>query len=163
MFLSSLRRRACLALLTTLVAGAASAAPTLRLQACRLDGVGSEVRCGTLARPLDPARPDGPRFTLNVAVLPALSRQALPDPVVFFAGGPGQSAVDLAPTVQQLLGRLQTRRDILLIDQRGTGRSAPLYCEDARGAAAPLRESLDRKSTRLNSSHSQQSRMPSSA
>ena len=64
-----------------------------------------------------------------MAVLPALARQKLPDPVLFFAGGPGQSAIELAGTVDALLNRLGERRDIVLIDQRGTGHSAPLQCD----------------------------------
>jgi pimeloyl-ACP methyl ester carboxylesterase len=51
--------------------------------------------------------------------------------VFFFAGGPGQSALALGGPVSGLLARLQNRRDIVLIDQRGTGRSAPLQCADA--------------------------------
>lgn len=110
----------------------ADAAP---LQPCRLPGVETAALCGTLPRPLDPAQPEGTRITLHYAVLPAVARQKKPDPVFFFAGGPGQSAIELAGTVQRLLSRLNNRRDIVLIDQRGTGRSAPLHCDDG----APLR------------------------
>ena len=74
---------------------AAQAAPTLTLSPCRLPGIAQEVRCGTLQRPLDATRPQGPQITLQVALIPALARNARPDPVVFIAGGPGQSAVDL--------------------------------------------------------------------
>jgi hypothetical protein len=38
----------------------------------------TEARCGRLARPLDPARPDGPSIELHVAVLPALARHPRP-------------------------------------------------------------------------------------
>lgn len=99
-------------------------------QPCRLPGVRVEVRCGSVPRALDPARPDGPRIEVHFAVVPALSRQPLPDPVFFLAGGPGQSAIALAPTVLAMLERLRARRDVVLVDQRGTGRSAPLLCPD---------------------------------
>ena len=99
-------------------------------QPCRLPGVRVEVRCGSVQRALDPARPDGPRIEVHFAVVPALSRQPLPDPVFFLAGGPGQSAIALAPTVLAMLERLRARRDVVLVDQRGTGRSAPLLCPD---------------------------------
>jgi pimeloyl-ACP methyl ester carboxylesterase len=62
--------------------------------------------------------------------------------VFFFAGGPGQSAIELAPQVASLLARLSNRRDIVLIDQRGTGRSAPLSC-DADLPTRPLVELFD--------------------
>jgi len=103
-------------------------------QPCRLPGVRVEVRCGSVQRALDPARPDGPRIEVQFAVLPALSRQPLPDPVFFLAGGPGQSAMALAPTVLAMLERLRLRRDVVLVDQRGTGRSAALLCPDEASA-----------------------------
>ncbi|WP_119290240.1 alpha/beta fold hydrolase [Azohydromonas sediminis] len=118
-----------------LLAGAA-AAQTLTLAPCRLAGVEHEARCGRLARPLDPARPDGPSIELHVAVLPALARHPRPDPVLFLAGGPGQSAIELAGHVQRLLGPLGRRRDLVLVDQRGTGRSAPLACSRGPGELA---------------------------
>ncbi len=62
--------------------------------------------------------------------------------VFFLAGGPGQSAIDLAGPVSHLLSRLGQRRDIVLVDQRGTGRSAPLDCGD-EPPAQPLVDRLD--------------------
>lgn len=123
----------------------AAAAPSLA--ACRLDGIEHGARCGRLERPLDPARPDGPRITLQYAVLPALARHRLPDPVFFLAGGPGQSAIDVAGQVQGLLSRFVNRRDIVLLDQRGTGRSAPLLCDD-EDADTPLARQFDREAQR---------------
>lgn len=122
-----------------------SAMPALVLQPCRLPGLATEARCGVLMRPLDPARPDGPQLPLHLAVLPAVARVPLPDPVLFLAGGPGQGAIDLAGPVQALLGRLNNRRDLLLVDVRGTGRSAPLRCPDdgPEGARQPLARVLD--------------------
>lgn len=96
-----------------------------------------------LKRPLDPARADGPAIDLHFAVLPAVARQKKPDPVFFLAGGPGQSAVELAGQVQRLLARFTYRRDIVLVDQRGTGRSAPLTCDDEADLRQPLAEAAD--------------------
>ena len=118
--------------------GAAQAAG---LQPCRVDGLPHEVQCGTLERALDPARPEGPRFTLHYVVVPALARRKLPDPVFLLAGGPGQSAISLAAQVMPLFARLNNRRDIVFVDQRGTGRSAPLDCEQPREVA--LAEAAD--------------------
>jgi pimeloyl-ACP methyl ester carboxylesterase len=101
----------------------------LPLHACRLTGLEHDAQCGVLKRPLDPSRPDGTQIELHVVVVPALARQKQPDPIFFFAGGPGQSAVGLAGTIDRLTSRLGARRDLVLIDQRGTGHSAPLQCD----------------------------------
>jgi pimeloyl-ACP methyl ester carboxylesterase len=112
------------------------------LAACRLPGVEHEAWCGVLKRPLDPAQPQGRHIDIHYALLPALARNRKPDPVFFFAGGPGQSAIELAGPISRMLARLSNRRDIVLIDQRGTGRSAPLRCEED-APTAPLAQTAD--------------------
>ncbi|KQU77880.1 MULTISPECIES: alpha/beta hydrolase [unclassified Rhizobacter] len=107
-------------------ARAADDAPT----PCRVAGLRNEVLCGQLRRPLDPARPAGPQIDVHYVVVPAMARRKLPDPVFLLAGGPGQSAISLAGSVMPLFQRLNNRRDIVFVDQRGTGRSAPLACDD---------------------------------
>jgi len=129
--------------LAALGARAAAPAPPLQLHTCRLSGLEHDAQCGVLKRPLDPARPQGTQIDLHVVVIPALARQKQPDPVFFFAGGPGQSAVGLAGTVQSLMQRLAQRRDLVLIDQRGTGHSAPLQC-DVPAPDEALARALDR-------------------
>jgi pimeloyl-ACP methyl ester carboxylesterase len=112
------------------------------LTPCRLPGLDTTAQCGVLSRPLDPAQPQGTRIDLHYAVIPALARNKHPDPVFFFAGGPGQSAITLAGSAGRLLSRLGQRRDLVFIDQRGTGRSAPLQCAELP-ATAPLAASID--------------------
>ena len=121
------------ALLLLAAPGPAARAAPAALRPCRLPGVPHEAQCGMLTRALDPADERGTRIELHFAVLPALARQPAPDPVFFIAGGPGQSAIDLAGPVSRMLARLGRTRDIVLVDQRGTGRSAPLHCDDAPG------------------------------
>lgn len=123
-------------------AAPAAPTPTLALHTCRLKDVEVDARCGVLRRPLDPARPQGVQIDLHVAVLPAIARRRLPDPVVFIAGGPGQSAISLAGPVSQLMTRELNRRDVILVDQRGTGQSAPLRCDDDKPTRT-LAESMD--------------------
>jgi pimeloyl-ACP methyl ester carboxylesterase len=125
-----------------LPAQAAGTDPRPGVQPCRIAGVEHGALCGSLRRPLDPAQPTGPSIELHFAVLPALARNRKPDPVFFFAGGPGQSALELAGTISRLLARVSYRRDIVLIDQRGTGQSAPLRC-DEQPPATPLAHSVD--------------------
>lgn len=133
---------AALPLITGATPTAAATDVSLALSACRLKGVEHEARCGVLRRPLDPARPSGAQIDVHVAVLPALARNKKPDPLVFLAGGPGQSAIDLAGAVSQLTARFLNRRDVILIDQRGTGRSAPLHCE-LEAPTRALKDTID--------------------
>jgi pimeloyl-ACP methyl ester carboxylesterase len=120
-------------------AAGAAAAP---LHTCRLPGVEHEAWCGRIERPLDPASPTGRAIEVHYAVLPALARNKKPDPVFVFAGGPGQSAIALAGPLERQLSRALNRRDVVLVDQRGTGRSAPLQCDEQAPTRA-LREAAD--------------------
>lgn len=114
-------------------------------QPCRLNGLPQAARCGVVKRPLNPAQPRGVLIDVHYAVVPALARHKADDAVFFFAGGPGQSAIDLAGPLAARYGRLNQRRDLVFIDQRGTGRSAPLKCadDDERAALQPLAERAD--------------------
>ena len=122
----------------TLAATSLHAAPPAP---CRVQGFKQEVSCGQVRRALDAAQPQGPQIDVHFVVVPAAARNKQPDPVFFFAGGPGQSAMSLAGQAMALFTRLNNRRDIVFIDQRGTGRSAPLACADDRHL--PLAEQID--------------------
>ncbi|MBK9573950.1 MAG: alpha/beta hydrolase [Rhodoferax sp.] len=107
------------------------------LKPCRVPGIKTEVQCGVLQRALDPAQPSSVKIDIHYVVVPALARRKLPDPVFVLAGGPGQSAISVAPMVVQQMSRLGNRRDLVFVDQRGTGKSAPLMCaEDRTGSLA---------------------------
>lgn len=125
-----------LALVTPTYAGADP------LQSCRVPGFRTEVQCGVVQRALDPAQPAGTRIDVHYVVLPALARRKLADPVFFLAGGPGQSAIAVAPMLAQQMSRLNNRRDLVFVDQRGTGISAPLMCDEDRHST--LAQQLDR-------------------
>ena len=114
----------------------ASAAPvpvSLVLSDCRLEhpyGLGSvAARCGRFAVPEDPDDPAGRQIDLAVAVIPAVSARARPDPLFLLAGGPGQGARDAFVPVLGALAGVRRDRDIVLIDQRGTGGSNPMNCD----------------------------------
>ncbi len=109
---------------------------------CRVDGIRSEVRCGSVKRALDPANASGVQIDVHYVVVPAVARNKKRDAIFFFAGGPGQSAIKVAPQVMGAFGKLNNWRDIVFIDQRGTGKSAPLMCKPE--ARVPvLREMMD--------------------
>jgi len=106
--------------------------PALQLTSCRLDhprGLSSvDARCGTLEVPENPAEPSGRHIGLAVAVIPAVSRQPRPDPVFLLAGGPGQGAREAFVPLLGALAGIRRERDLVLVDQRGTGLSNPLTC-----------------------------------
>ena len=137
---------AAAAMLLTLLSAAtptlasSPAAETGPTKPCRVEGWPNELRCGQIERPLNPAEPQGRKITVHYLLVPAKSRSKLPDPIVLFAGGPGQSATRLAPKMIGGLSGLNNRRDLIFIDQRGTGLSAPLQCPDARGL--PMAEAM---------------------
>ena len=129
---------ALMALLLLLMAHSAQASTTAP---CRIEGLANEVQCGVVKRPLDPARPTGVQIEVHYVVVPAMARNKQPDAVLLLAGGPGQSAISVAAGVLPRLSRLNNRRDIVFVDQRGTGQSAPLDCPDE--TKLPLAEALD--------------------
>jgi pimeloyl-ACP methyl ester carboxylesterase len=139
--------------------GAAEASAPLR--ACRVSGYEHDAWCGRVRRPLDPAAPAGRQIDVHFAVLPALARNKQPDPVFVFAGGPGQSAIELAGSWARLLARVSNRRDIVLVDQRGTGRSAKLACPELP-PTTPLAQVLPEAAqhSRLDACRAELQRLP---
>ena len=125
--------RFTLALLAALLATSATNAQSLELEDCRINaGPGSsstKARCGTLIRPLDPSGEEPGEIELRVAVVPALNLTPEPDPLVPIAGGPGQGSVQFYMAYSWAFEDVRRNRDILLIDQRGTGESATMDCE----------------------------------
>ncbi|MEP7330189.1 MAG: alpha/beta fold hydrolase [Betaproteobacteria bacterium] len=101
---------------------------SVALAECRLPNLATAAQCGELEVPENRAQPAGRKLKLFVAVLPANTVSPKEDPLVILAGGPGQAASSLAPFAARL-GDIRRTRDIVLIDQRGTGRSSPLVCD----------------------------------
>ncbi|QWP77677.1 alpha/beta hydrolase [Lysobacter sp. K5869] len=109
------------------------------------------AQCARYAVPENHADPNGRKIELNLAWLPATdSSAAEDDPVFFLAGGPGQAATSSWPLIDAAFRDVRKRRNILLVDQRGTGKSAPLTCAEAvpeddagQDEAAQLDASID--------------------
>ncbi|HXV65476.1 MAG TPA: alpha/beta fold hydrolase [Vicinamibacteria bacterium] len=106
--------------------------PRLELTPCQLTSPGSPVslaaECGKLTVPEDRGAANGRNIDLRVAVVRAVSRAPWPDPLFFLTGGPGQAATESFVTIQAAFRRVRRDRDIVLVDQRGTGGSNPLRC-----------------------------------
>lgn len=146
-------RRALVAVLATLVlAGCNQAQSTQaidRLKPCTGDDEPNDAYCGTLKVYENRATKQGRQIDLNIVVLPALRTDSQPDPVFFLAGGPGQGAAKLAKLVREMFRRVQTDRDIVLVDQRGTGKSNPLNCDSEDDSLAAFAETPEQSLARL--------------
>ncbi len=91
--------------------------------------VASRLRCGIVEVPRDRAAPDGRTFGLAVVVIHPATAQPQPDPVVYIAGGPGSPLTSEAGSIAiHQAGILAPDRDLILVDQRGAGRSEPTLC-----------------------------------
>ncbi len=105
----------------------------LILEECRINAgpgfPGIKARCGTLDRHENPSDPGSPLLALSVAVVPALSLEPEPDPFVPIAGGPGQSTIEFYSLLSHAFEDIRRTRDIVLLDQRGTGASAKMECD----------------------------------
>jgi pimeloyl-ACP methyl ester carboxylesterase len=105
--------------------------PKLKTEPCEIPSLKETGRCGKYEVYEDREAKSGRKIALNILVLPALGATRKPDPVFYFEGGPGGSAVAAAksPAFRDLLKRWRAERDIVFVDQRGTGESNPLRCD----------------------------------
>jgi pimeloyl-ACP methyl ester carboxylesterase len=111
------------------------------LKPCRVEGIPWPAKCGTYEVFENRATKQGRKIPLNVVVVPALAPSPEPEPLVFLAGGPGQAATQTSTL--QAVERVHRTRDILLVDQRGTGKSNGLKCDFHRVKGAPLAAYFD--------------------
>jgi pimeloyl-ACP methyl ester carboxylesterase len=100
-----------------------------RLKPCTTDEGPADAYCGKVEVWEDRQAKSGRKLGLKVVVLPGLRREPAPDPLFFLAGGPGQGAAKMAKRMREFFRGLRTNRDIVLVDQRGTGDSNPLTCQ----------------------------------
>ena len=107
----------------------AVAKAAIELTPCKPEGITGEAKCGTLEVFENRATQKGRKIKINVLVLPATGPQRDPDALFYFAGGPGSAATEDARGIAQILANVRQRRDLVFVDQRGTGQSNPLNCE----------------------------------
>jgi pimeloyl-ACP methyl ester carboxylesterase len=96
----------------------------------RCPGLNLRMRCGMLTVPEshDPAGPEARTITVAFAISPARAQRTGNDPVLVLLGGPGGSATGQLRRAMSDYKPLNRDRDVVLVDQRGTGRSSPLHC-----------------------------------
>lgn len=138
-----------LTLLAATLAATAVAAPAAHSQIRFRDCPGpGTVRCATLPVPLDRSGAVPGQVRLHVERVTAAARRD--GALVALAGGPGQAAALFTEDFAQTLGPALRNRDLVVLDQRGTGRSGALSCSllqradllDAADEAAACAEQL---------------------
>lgn len=117
---------------------------SVTLSACELaqpnSGLTTAAWCAAFPVPENRADPHSRRITLKLALLRSSAQVASTDMLVFLAGGPGQAATDSAGAIAAVLQPLRAHRDVLLLDQRGTGGSNALNCRQPDDASSPHEE-----------------------
>ena len=124
------RFTSALAVAALVTAPATLAAPgSLDLAPCHVAGSQEALRCGTLDVPENPDDPASRTLSLAVVVAPARGPEPAPDPLFILAGGPGQAATDLVRLATLAFDGVRAERDLVFVDQRGTGSSNALVCD----------------------------------
>ena len=104
-----------------------------RLSRCTPGEGPSDARCGTLQVFEDREAGSGREIGLKVVLLPALANDPAPDPVFYLSGGPGSGAASMVDRIEPMFDLIRRSRDVVLVDQRGTGESGPLECDLGEG------------------------------
>jgi pimeloyl-ACP methyl ester carboxylesterase len=128
-----MRRRSCfqaLMIVTILLAGTAQADEVV-LEDCMLGGF--KAGCGRISVLENRDLTEGRRLDLFVSVVAARQQERLPDPLVILEGGPGASVTHFGSLHAQTFYGVGAQRDLVLLDQRGTGKSSPLDCDLTNG------------------------------
>ena len=97
-----------------------------KLKKCRLEGIEEELFCGKLSVFENRETRTGRKIDLNIVVLPAFDQNTKAEPLFDLAGGPGEASTGAASFYANEGKEVRRRRDVVLVDQRGTGKSNPL-------------------------------------
>lgn len=109
---------------------AAALAAQVALAPCTIQGVPGEARCGTHRVWEDRDAKKGRQIDLSIIVLAALEPNLRPDPFFMLQGGPGDAPSFNARFYSRAFGEIRKTRDLVLVDLRGTGKSAALLCPE---------------------------------
>ncbi|WP_189398127.1 alpha/beta hydrolase [Arenicella chitinivorans] len=106
----------------------------LNFERCQIahEAVARDAECAVLFRPENPDEPNGKQIELFVARIPSVAATPARDAFTVIQGGPGASSIDMAIGMHKILEPILSKRDVLIVDQRGTGRSNPLRCAESQ-------------------------------
>lgn len=99
----------------------------LAWQDCHISGYTPKVVCFEADLPLSETSDE--TIKVSATLVPALSR-AKETPLLIFTGGPGQAGSDLGPFINAAFHEIRKTRDLVLIDQRGTGKTSAVTCAE---------------------------------
>jgi pimeloyl-ACP methyl ester carboxylesterase len=100
----------------------------LTVTPCYIDGIKTLLNCYNLRVPENYQDKKSRVTNIHFIVLPAIDSSKNKIPLMILAGGPGQAAAELAAGIDNVFAEVRKTHDIILIDQRGTGKSRPLTC-----------------------------------
>jgi len=104
----------------------------VKLQPCEIAGPEKDsklhAQCATLEVFENRVTKRGRKIPINILIFPATGNDKAPDPFFYIPGGPGSAATDDAPYVLRDFARIREHRDLVFVDQRGTGGSNALNC-----------------------------------
>ena len=102
---------------------------TIALAECRVPKSAEAVLCGKHSVVENRATQTGRLIGLNIVVLPARAPSPASDPVFVLVGGPGLGAASTVNGESEwFTDKFRRERDIVFVDQRGTGGSHRLPC-----------------------------------
>ena len=94
---------------------------------------GEPAQCGIITVPENHRDAPGRQIGLGVVVLESSGRGERREPIFLLAGGPGQAATSLQGWAASVFQSVRRTRDIVLLDQRGSGGTNRLDCPSAPG------------------------------
>jgi pimeloyl-ACP methyl ester carboxylesterase len=98
------------------------------------------AECGRITVKENQSDPASKDVAIEILRLPAISPAAQQDPLFLIQGGPGGSSIELASYIHGFFADVRKNRDLVFVDQRGTGKSNPLRCEQLSPADLQLPE-----------------------
>lgn len=111
----------------------ASKPASITLQSCEVpgatEGAKEKALCGSYEVYENRVAKSGRKITLKIVVFPSTGKEKTRDPLFYIPGGPGSSATEDAPYIAQDFAKIREHRDLVFVDQRGTGSSNPLICD----------------------------------
>ena len=122
----------------------------MELKHCHIKNYSQEVLCGSHTVFENRAAASGRQIDIKFAIIPSVTEAKESDPLVMFAGGPGQGAQDMGPFARMAFSEIQETRDVVLIDQRGMGASNGLICKEPEvNALSYTEEELEQLTKKL--------------
>ena len=108
------------------------------LHRCKSGPTPATLRCGEIWVPFERQDPSLGKTRIGFVVLPRAQRDQPSQGTIFAVeGGPGYASSWTVRSYARLFGGLLRRRDMVMVDMRGTGRSRPVSCPDLQFGRAP--------------------------